>query len=147
MEKVETFCLVFLKNILYNDKRGMRMNKKRIWIIGIEIVALIALYIFVNSKYLAMIPKCWVYQTTGLLCPACGGTTCIINLLQGNWYQAFCSHMVFFIGILYLLSINIVYLINLEKEKKVGTWIYPKYWYAIIFVVVLIIYTIIRNLL
>lgn len=123
------------------------MNKKSIWIIGIEIVALIALYSFVNSKYLAIIPECWVYQTTGLLCPACGGTRCVVSILEGNWVKAFFSHMVFFIGILYLLSINIIYLINLNKEKKVGTWIYPKYWYEIVFAVVLIIYTIVRNLL
>lgn len=123
------------------------MNKKSIWIIGIEIVVLIALYNFVNSKYLAIIPECWVYQTTGLLCPACGGTRCVLYILEGNWMKAFFSHMVFFIGILYLLIINIIYLINLDKEKKVGTWMYPKYWYAIVFAVELIIYTIVRNLL
>lgn len=123
------------------------MNKKSIWIIGIEIVVLIALYSFINSKYLAIIPECWVYQTTGLLCPACGGTRCVLYILEGNWVKAFFSHMVFFIGILYLLGINIIYLINLNKDKKVGTWIYPKSWYAIVFAVVLIIYTIVRNLL
>lgn len=123
------------------------MNKKSIWIIGIEIVVLIALYNFVNSKYLAIIPECWVYQTTGLLCPACGGTRCVLYILEGNWMKAFFSHMIFFIGILYLLIINIIYLINLDKEKKVGTWMYPKYWYAIVFAVALIIYTIVRNLL
>lgn len=123
------------------------MNKKSIWIIGIEIVALIAFYSFINSKYLAIIPECWVYQTTGLLCPACGGTRCVLYILEGNWVKAFFSHMVFFIGILYLLIINIIYAINLDKKKKVGIWMYPKYWYAIVFVVVLIIYTIARNLL
>lgn len=123
------------------------MNKKSIRIIGIEIIGLIMLYGFINSGYLAIIPPCWVQQTTGLLCPACGGTRCVIFLLKVNWTQAFFSHMIFFIGILYLLVINIVYLINLNKEKKILTWIYPKYWYAIIFAVMLIIYTIIRNLL
>lgn len=123
------------------------MNKRSIGIIGIEIVGIIALYSFVNSKYLAIIPPCWVYSTTGLLCPACGGTRCILHMLEGNWIEAFLSHMIFFVGILYLLSINIVYLINLNKEKKIGTWIYPKYWYAIVFTILLIIYTIVRNLL
>ncbi len=123
------------------------MNKKTIWIIGIEIVILIILYFFVNSNCLTMIPECWVYQATGLLCPACGGTRCVIHMLKGNWIEAFFSHMVFFIGILYLLIINIIYLINLNRKKKIGTWMYPKYWYAIIFAVILIIYAIVRNLL
>ncbi len=123
------------------------MNKKSRIIIGIEIGALIGFYIFVNSKYLTMLPDCWVYEATGLLCPACGGTRCVVHMLKGNWIEAFFSHMVFFIGILYLLAINIVYLINLNREKKIATWIYPRYWYAIIFAGILIIYTIVRNLL
>lgn len=123
------------------------MNKKSILIIGIEIIILILLYGFVNSKYLGIMPQCWVYYSTGLLCPACGGTRCIVHILKGNWLEAFFSHMVFFIGILYLVILNTVYLINLNREKKIGTWIYPKYWYAIIFAILLIIYTIIRNLL
>lgn len=123
------------------------MNRKSILIIGIELVFLIALYSLVNSKYIEILPQCWIYKTIGLLCPACGGTRCVIQMLKGNWIKAFFSHMVFFVGILYLLIVNIVYLINLNKEKKIATWIYPKYWYAIIFAILLIIYTIIRNLL
>lgn len=123
------------------------MNRKGILIIGIELVFLIALYSLINSKYIEILPQCWIYGTIGLLCPACGGTRCVIHMLKGNWIKAFFSHMVFFVGILYLLIANIVYLINLKKEKKIATWIYPKYWYAIIFAILLIIYTIIRNLL
>ena len=123
------------------------MNKKSIIIITIEILAIIALYSFVNSSYTEIIPKCWVHQTTGLFCPACGGTRCIINLLKGNWVGAFFSHMVFCIAFVYLGILNVVYIINLNKEKKIAMWIYPKYWYIIIFAVLLIIYTIVRNLL
>lgn len=123
------------------------MKKRRNFIIGIEIIIFIILYIFVNSTYIKLVPQCWIYRQTGILCPACGGTRCLIYLLKGNWIHAFFSHMVFFIGIVYLLIFNLVYIINLNKKEKIGTWIYPKYWYIIIFAVVLIIYTIIRNLL
>lgn len=127
------------------------MNKKTLRIIGIEIeieiAILIIAYKFINSKFLEMLPQCWVYNTTGLLCPACGGTRCITYLLNGNWMKAFFSHMVFFIVSIYLILVNILYLINLNREKKLGIWIYPKVWYVIIFAVALIIYTIVRNLL
>lgn len=123
------------------------MKKRKIFIILIEIIIFIILYSFVNSKYINLIPQCWVYRQTGILCPACGGTRCLIYLLKGNWIQAFFSHMVFFVGIMYLLIFNFIYIVNLNKEKKICTWIYPKYWYIIIFAVILIIYTIIRNLL
>ncbi len=123
------------------------MKKRRNFIIGIEIIIFIILYIFVNSTYIKLVPQCWIYHQTGILCPACGGTRCLIYLLKGNLIYAFFSHMVFFIGIVYLLIFNFVYIINLNKKEKIGTCIYPKYWYIIIFAVVLIIYTIIRNLL
>ena len=122
------------------------MNKKNL-IIVIEILIIIALYFLINSKYIEIMPQCWVYNSTGLYCPSCGGTRCIINIFNGNLVGAFFSHMVFFMAIIYLLIIDIVYIINLNKEKKILTWIYPKYWYAIIFAIILIIYTIMRNLL
>ncbi len=126
----------------------MKVNRKReIIIIGLEMMFLIALYVFINSEYIEILPKCWVYESLGLFCPACGGTRCFINLLKYNWKDAFFSHMVFFIGIGYLIVVNIVYLINLSREKKIMTWIYPRYWYIIIFAILLISYTIIRNLL
>lgn len=123
------------------------MNKKTISILGIEIIILLALYGFMYSKYIEMLPVCWVYESTGFFCPACGITRCVSSLLQGNWIQAFFYHMVFFVGILYLLVINIVYIVNLNKKEKIGTWVYPKYWYVFIFVILLFFYTIIRNML
>lgn len=122
------------------------MKRKRL-IIPIEIIALIILYMFVNSEYIGILPSCWIYDLTGMLCPACGGTRCIIYILNGKWREAFFSNMIFFIGVLYVFIINLVYIINLNRKKKIATWIYPKYWYAIIFTIFLIIYTIVRNLL
>ncbi len=121
--------------------------KKKIIIIGIEIVIITLLYIFINSKYINLVPDCWIHSKIGFLCPACGGTRCIINIFKGNIIEAFFSHIVFFVGIIYAMIINVVYIINIDNEKKILTWIYPKYWYSIIFAIVIIIYTIVRNLL
>ncbi len=123
------------------------MNKKTIVIIVIELIILIILYGMVNFGVMEKMPQCWIYDTTGLHCPACGGTRCVIYMLKGNWLEAFSFHSLFFIGILYLLSVNLIYIINLNREKKIATWIYPKYWYGIVFVILLMIYTIMRNLL
>ncbi len=152
MEKVDRYCLAFLKKFLYNrynvrEKVGIKMNKKNISIIVVELIIFSILYGIVNSNFMERIPQCWIYDVTGLLCPACGGTRCVIYMLKGNWLQAFSFHGLFFIGILYLLSVNLIYIINLNKEKKIATWLYPKYWYGIIFVILLMIYTIMRNLL
>lgn len=121
--------------------------KKKSLIIGTEMIGFIALFVFAKSQYIKILPSCWIYHLTGIQCLACGGTRCVIHILRGEWKEAFFSHMVFFIGILYAFLVNIIFIINLNKEKKIGTWIYPKYWYSIIFIMLLIIYTIARNLL
>ena len=123
------------------------MNKKSLIIISIEILILVVGIIFANSKIVGYLPECWIYKNTGILCPGCGGTRCVINLLQGNFKEAFFSHMIFFLTIIYLLICNVIYIINLNKKEKIAEWIYPKYWYSIIFVILLILYTILRNLL
>ena len=122
------------------------MNKKSLIIISIEILILVVGIIFANSKIVGYLPECWIYQNTGILCPGCGGTRCVINLLQGNLKEAFFSHMIFFLTIIYLLICNVIYIINLNRKEKIAEWIYPKYWYSIIFVILLILYTILRNI-
>jgi len=122
------------------------MNKKSIKIILIELLILILAIIGVNSNLMQYTPSCLLYEATNLQCPSCGGTRCVENILKGNFKEAFLFHPIFFIVIFYLMLCNIVYLINLNKKKEILTWIYPKYWYAIIFAVILVIYGILRNL-
>lgn len=120
----------------------LKMKKRKVIIIEIFIVILI--YFFVNSEGIKLIPKCWIYETTGIMCLSCGGTRCIENILKGNLLHAFYYNSVIFIGIFYLLILNIVYLFNLNRDNKKFTWIYPKWWYAIIFLIIWIIYAILR---
>ena len=122
------------------------MNAKSIKIILIELFILILAIIGVNSNLMQYTPSCLFYKATNLQCPSCGGTRCVENILKGNFKEAFLFHPIFFITIFYLLLCNIVCLINLNKKNKILTWIYPKYWYAIIFAVILVIYGILRNL-
>ena len=118
---------------------------KAIKILSIELLLIILLKIFINSPIIQYIPECIAYKYLHIYCPSCGGTRCINNILQGDFIQAFNNHSIFFITIIYLVLINIIYLINLNRKNKILTFIYPKYWYTIIFAVLVAIYTIIRN--
>lgn len=115
-------------------------------IIIIETLLIVLIYFIVNSKYINMFPKCWIYEKTGLLCLSCGGTRCMQNIASGNWIKAFYCNCAIFVGILYLVILNIVVIYNLGKENKKLTCLYPKWWYIIIFLILWIIYTIFRNL-
>lgn len=121
---------------------------KNYQIILIEIIILIVISFIINFKYITDVSQCYIFQSTGILCPSCGGTRCIQSLLQGDIGSAFHYNFVIACVAIYLVIFNIVYLINRNKDadRKILTWIYPKYWYTIILAVILIIYTVLRNL-
>lgn len=122
------------------------MNKKTIKIIVIEIIILVGIYYIVHSNLIEVVPKCWIFEKTSILCPSCGGTKCIIYFLEGNFLKSCMSNMVFFIILIYLMICNIVYLINLNRTSKILIQLYPTYKHVIFFTILLIIYTIVRNL-
>lgn len=115
-------------------------------ILVIEVTLFILLKLFINSQIIQIIPECIVYKYLHIYCPSCGGTRCITNILSGNFIQAFKNNSIFFISIIYLMIFNIVYLINLNRKNKILTFIYPKYYHAIIFGILVAIYTIFRNI-
>ncbi len=123
------------------------MNRKKITIIVAELLVLIFIVILVNTTNIAQkTPECWFYQSTGLECPSCGGTRCVINLFSGNFKEAFFLHPIYFIIIFYLLIVSVIYIINLNKQEKIAKWLYPKAWYAIMFAIILVIYGLVRNM-
>ena len=124
------------------------MNSKSIKIILIELsIVLISILLLNTIDIGEYIPNCFFYEATGLQCPSCGGTRCVVNMLHGNFKEAFLFHPIFFIAIAYLVLVNIIYLVNLNRKKGIAKWIYPKPYYAIIFAIILIIFGIARNIL
>lgn len=117
------------------------------FVIIIEIIFIIILYLFIETGYVNMIPECFWYKNFGILCPSCGGTRCVINFVKGDLLTSFQFHPILFLVLLYIMVLNIVVIINLITKRKVLKFIYPKSWYVIIFSVVLLIYTLLRNLL
>lgn len=120
--------------------------KKMLWLeLGIIFLVLI---IFISIKYniISLLPHCIINKTFGILCPSCGGTRCVLNLIIGNYRASFSYHPIFFITIIYLLLVNLLYIINSFRKKDIATFLYPKTKFWIIFVIILMIYTVIRNL-
>lgn len=123
------------------------MNKKRTIIILTELAIIIFAVILVNTVNITQYTiGCWFYQATGLQCPSCGGTRCIINIFQGNFKEAFFLHPIYFITVVYLLIVNIIYIINIYRKEKKAKWIYHKPWYAIVLAIILVVYGFLRNI-
>lgn len=74
---------------------------------------------------------------------ACYGTTFAVEMANFNLIQAFKIHPVFFISVVYLVLLNIAYIVNIVFKKNINIF---KWWHAIIWIVLLVIYTILRNI-
>ena len=125
------------------------MNKKikNMLLLELGIVFLVLIiFIMIKLNMIKYIPNCFIHEKFGILCPSCGGTRCVINFLTGNFMQSFLYHPIFFITIIYLLFINLIYIINSFRKKEILTFLYPKekFWY--VFLIIILIYTIVRNI-
>ena len=129
-------------------ERG-KMNKKIRNMLLLELgIIFLVLTIFILEKLdtIKYIPTCFVNEKFGILCPSCGGTRCVVNLILGNIKKSFLYHPVFFAMIIYLVIVNILYIVNSIRGKEIATYLYPKMKFWIIFLIVLVIYTFIRNI-
>ena len=107
------------------------------------IIFIIASFIFLKSDHVKIVPSCIIKDNTGFLCPACFGTTFAIEMANFNFIKAFKIHPVFFILIVYLALLDIIYIINVLFNKRINIF---KWWHVIIWIILLIIYTILRNI-
>lgn len=125
------------------------MNKKikKMLILELGIIFLVLIiFIIINSKIVNYMPECIIHKHTGLLCPGCGGTRSAINFMQGNFKQSFMYHPIFFITFLYLIFVNFLYIINSFKKKEILTFLYPKEKFWKFFIIIILIFTLIRNI-
>ena len=134
--------------IMYNKFMGKysEETKQMLKIESIIIICVISLYITVKMDLIKILPECYFYNKLGLLCPRCGGTRCVIELMNFNFIQAIQMNAFIVITFLYLMILNIVYIYNTIRKKNKFKFLYIKNVHIIIWGVLLIIYTIFRNI-
>lgn len=121
----------------------MKKQYKTLIIVQIVIIILIILsFLLIKSGY--TFPTCIYKEKFGIICPACYGTTFAIEMFNFNFAKAFLAHPLFFILAVYLALIDLIYIINVLFNRKINIF---KWWHVLVWIVILIIYTIIRNLL
>ena len=87
-----------------------------------------------------------IREYLGILCPGCGGTTCVSNILRGNFIEAAKANIIIFIAIMYFIILNIVYIINTFKKKQILKFIYLKEKYVYVWLFMYLIFEIVRNI-
>lgn len=82
----------------------MAMKKQKFYftiILDFVAVALVLIVPFILRAMLHGAPNCWSLQM-GIICPACGGTRCLLNLLEGNLVTAITLNPMVLFVVLYL---------------------------------------------
>jgi len=122
----------------------MKKQYKTLIIVETAIVlSVLITYIIVKTNIIVSFPKCIFYEKFGMFCPSCGGTRFIQNMFQFKFWEAFLVQPMFFVTAIYLGILNITYIINVVFNKKINIF---KWWYAIIWGISLLIYTILINI-
>lgn len=118
---------------------------KNILVITLLLIMLLLIYIHLNKTYGFYIP-CIFHKITGLYCPGCGITRCILSLLKGNIKAAFYYNQLFFLLLPFILFV-LMYKIYLYIENRNDNLIskIPNYFWSII-ILSLILFGILRNL-
>jgi hypothetical protein len=103
------------------------------------------IFYFIIGHYTGLYIPCIFHLVTGLWCCGCGGTRMFISIFKGNFKQAFYYNQLLFISlplfIFFYLDLLLSFIIKKEPlYKKVPNWIYY------IYIVILIIFMIIRNI-
>ena len=128
------------------------MSRKKKALLGFAIIIALLTGIYVYSHFNPeehlFFPKCPIYTLTGYECPGCGSQRALHSLFHGNIsaalkYNAFIILLVPYV----LLGIYIEYFANRNSPCIIRLRnIFFGKWAVLVLAVIIIIYTVIRNL-
>jgi Protein of unknown function (DUF2752). len=129
------------------------VSKKKRALIGFAIIiALIAggyLYSQYDPEESLFFPKCPVYTLTGYECPGCGSQRAFHNLFHGEIAKAFMYNPLMMLIMPYiLLGVYIEYIANRNASItiRLRNFFYGK-WAVLVLGVVIVLFTLLRNIL
>ena len=129
------------------------MSKKKRVFAGIAIMMVLLIGIYLYSQYNPeehlLFPKCPVYALTGYKCPGCGSQRAFHNLFQGNFSTAFMYNPFMVLLVPYVfMGIYIEYIANRLNPciTRLRNIFFGK-WAILALAVIILLYTILRNIL
>lgn len=123
----------------------IRFSKRKSTVVAVILaVALIAIYAAFDPADTFWMPKCITYQLTGFKCPGCGSQRMIHALLTGNFVEAF-RHNAFLVIMIPVILFMVWIEVDRKRHMAIYTRIYGK-WGCVIFCVLIVIWTVLRNI-
>src|SRR5437899_12763440 len=107
------------------------------WLIvtGLSLGVVVTLFCFDPSQH-AFYPRCVLHQTTGLLCPGCGGLRAMHQLLHGHIAAAFSLNPFLVISAPILLLFCARYVAGFNRNRRMQFMLSPRWlwvWIACAF--------------
>jgi len=122
-----------------------RAVKRRfiIWLFVFGLIAILIAFIVMSKLMFDVGIVCIFHEMLGIYCPGCGGTRMAVEIIRGNFYQAFRYNMFIFLTfpILFVIFLKQSYMYIMHN--KLILWL-DKFliWYAI----GLVIFGVLRNI-
>ena len=112
---------------------------------GALFLGIMLLYFFNDPASMDLFPKCPIYSTTGIYCTGCGSQRALNKLLHLDVMGAIGHNLLFVPAILVIMYNGIIKLLELKNKREYFNILYqPKT--PIIILVIMIVFTILRNL-
>jgi hypothetical protein len=108
------------------------------WVIpaGLGLACLVTLFFFDPARY-SFYPRCIFHQTTGLLCPGCGGLRAVHQLLHGHLMGAFALNPFFVISLPVIFAYCAICAVRILRNGTIQFRLSPR-WLWIFFACTLV---------
>lgn len=123
----------------------MKIHNKKgfIFVLSVTILLVGAFIGFLAYKGISV--PCLFYEITGIKCPGCGNTRAALALLRFDLKASFRYNLLFALEMLYLARVYVICAKNFINNKGFKYYVRPRI-IDIGFFVLLILWTVIRNL-
>lgn len=122
----------------------MKKETRTFIIIQILVILIVVLaYFSIKLNWIKFLPECALKNKFNIMCPSCGVTRMGVSLYKFKIKDAFLYNPIFFMILIYTTILYITYVINFlfKKEIKIFRW-----WHVIVWGIIIVIFTIIRNI-
>ena len=115
------------------------------WVLALPVAAaVLTLFLFDPSQY-GFYPRCGLYTTTGLYCPGCGSLRALHHLAHGEILTALHFNPMLVLGLPFVAFFSARRALLWSSGKPLPPFTLQGRW-LIAFVIVLVVFTILRNL-
>jgi hypothetical protein len=134
--KVKKYVLS-IKNVLL---------KHKLYLLRLMLLTLVLIVLLVLYKVYGFAIPCPIHLATGLYCPGCGITRCLVSIAEFNFYQAFRYNPLVFCLIPLFVFYSVTYWILKISGKNTNKFNKYVKFIAYIILIITILFGILRNL-